>query len=124
MWKIELKNRNDALETICFQSSFTSLDKIITFSLSPDDEDYKPVEINFVTKKDKTKKDYFIYAGDLENGSMTITYYNPGIGLSGLKEPLIILENDLYYFKVMFNTNLVAESNTYLLTIEFFVQKK
>jgi hypothetical protein len=124
MWKIELKDRNDALETICFHSSFTSLDKIITFSLAPEDKSYKPVEINFVTKKDKTQKDYFIQAGDLENKSMTITYFNPGIGLSGLKEPMIILENDTYFFKVMFNTNLLAGSNSYLLTIEFFIQKK
>ena len=91
MWKIKLKDRNDLLETIGFQSSFTSLDKIITFSLAPDDIKSKPVQINFVTKKDKNKKNYFIQAGDLEDGSMTITYYNPGIGLSGLKEPLIIL---------------------------------
>lgn len=55
---------------------------------------------------------------------MTITYYNPGIGLSGLKEPLIILENDLYFFKVMFNTNVLTDSNSYLLTVEFFIQKK
>ena len=124
MWKIKLKDRNDLLETIGFQSSFTSLDKIITFSLAPDDIKSKPVQINFVTKKDKNKKNYFIQAGDLEDGSMTITYYNPGIGLSGLKEPLIILENDLYFFKVMFNTNVLTDSNSYLLTVEFFIQKK
>lgn len=124
MWEIKLKDRNDLLETIGFQSSFTSLDKIITFSLAPDDIKSKPVQINFVTKKDKNKKNYFIQAGDLEDGSMTITYYNPGIGLSGLKEPLIILENDLYFFKVMFNTNVLTDSNSYLLTVEFFIQKK
>ena len=123
MWKIKLKDRNDLLETIGFQSSFTSLDKIITFSLAPDDIKSKPVQINFVTKKDKNKKNYFIQAGDLEDGSMTITYYNPGIGLSGLKEPLIILENDLYFFKVMFNTNVLTDSNSYLLTVEFFIKK-
>ena len=124
MQEIKLKDRNDLLETIGFQSSFTSLDKIITFSLAPDDIKSKPVQINFVTKKDKNKKNYFIQAGDLEDGSMTITYYNPGIGLSGLKEPLIILENDLYFFKVMFNTNVLTDSNSYLLTVEFFIQKK
>ena len=124
MWEIKLKDRNDLLETIGFQSSFTSLDKIITFSLAPDDIKSKPVQINFVTKKDKNKKNYFIQAGDLVDGSMTITYYNPGIGLSGLKEPLIILENDLYFFKVMFDTNVLTDSNSYLLTVEFFIQKK
>ena len=124
MQEIKLKDRNDLLETIGFQSSFTSLDKIITFSLAPDDIKSKPVQINFVTKKDKNKKNYFIQAGDLEDGSMTITYYNPGIGLSGLKEPLIILENDLYFFKVMFDTNVLTDSNSYLLTVEFFIQKK
>jgi hypothetical protein len=124
MWKIKLADRNDSLETISFHSSFTSLNKIVTFSLAPDDDSQKPVEINFITKKDKNQKDYFIQPSTLENNSMTITYFNPAIGLSGLKEPMIILENDLYFFKVMFNTNLLANSDSYLLTIEFFIQKK
>lgn len=124
MWKIELIDRSDELETICFHSSFTSLEKIITFSLAPKDMSYKPVEIKFVTKKDINKNECFIQTGELLNDKMTITYFNPAIGLSGLKEPIIILENDLFFFKVMFNTNLLPKSNSYLLTIEFFIQKK
>jgi hypothetical protein len=124
MWKIELASRNDSLETISFYSSFTALNKVLTFSLAPEDNSYKPIEISFVTKKDKSQKDFSIQAGDFIDNKMTITYFNPGIGLSGLKEPMIILENDTNFFKVMFNTNLLKESDSYLLTIEFFIQNK
>jgi hypothetical protein len=124
MWKIELANRNDSLETISFYSSFTALNKVLTFSLAPEDNSYKPIEISFVTKKDKSQKDFSVQAGDFIDNKITITYFNPGIGLSGLKEPMIILENDTNFFKVMFNTNLLKESDSYLLTIEFFIQNK
>jgi hypothetical protein len=124
MWKIKLANRNDSLETISFYSSFTGLNKVLTFSLEPEDQAHHPIEISFVTKKDKNEKNYFIQTGDLIDRNMTITFFNPGIGLSGLKEPMIILENETYFFKVMFNTNLLKDSDSYLLTIEFFIQNK
>jgi hypothetical protein len=124
MWEIELNKRNDSLKTISFHSTYTSLNNIVTFSLAPEDKSSNPIEINFITKNDKNEKKYFIQPSPLENNSMTITYFNPSVGLSGLKEPMIILENETHFFKVMFNTNLVNESNTYLLTIEFFIQNK
>jgi hypothetical protein len=77
-----------------------------------------------VSKKDTTKKDYYIEISDLVEKKITVTYYNPGIGLSGLKEPMIILENDTYFFKVIFNTNVLNNSDTYQLSIEFFIENK
>lgn len=124
MWNIELTDRNDSLETLNFHSSFTSLNKTLSYKLSPSGNRADNIEINFITKKDKDKKEVFIEASGLVDKKMTIIYYNPGIGVSGLIEPLIILENEDSFFKVMFNTTLLNNSETYLLSIEFFIQKK
>jgi len=124
MWEIEQTKRNDSLETIKFHSTFISIDKIISYKLYPKDKSIEGVEINFVTTRDKEKKQFFIELGDLNNGQLTITYYNPGIGQSGLREPMTILENDLYFFKIMFNTNFLNNSDTYQLSIEFFIENK
>lgn len=124
MWKIELSKRDDALKTLMFNSTFTKLDQVVTYKLAPEKEIIDGVEIGFVSRKDTTKKDYYIEISDLVEKKITITYYNPGIGLSGLKEPMIILENDTYFFKVIFNTNALNNSDTYQLSIEFFIENK
>lgn len=124
MWKIKLSGRNDSLETIGNYSTFTSLNKVLSFEMNAEEEEYAPVEVNFVSKRDDEKKNFYIETSKMIDRSITVTYFNPGIGSSGLTEPLIILENDIYYFKVMFNTNMVNNSETYRLSIEFFVQKK
>ncbi len=123
MWKIKLENRDDGLKTLLHANTFTSLNKILTFHLSYN-EDAKPVEINFISKRDKDKKNYATEISDFVDKKTTITYYNPGIGSSGLTEPMIILQNDDYYFKAMYLLNMVNNSDTYELSIEFFIQKK
>lgn len=124
MWKIELSKRDDALTTLLFHSTFTKLDQILTYELAPQSEVIDGVEIKFVSKKDISKKDYYIEISDLIDKQIIITYYNPGIGLSGLKQPMIILENDMYFFKVIFNTNVLNNSDTYQLSVEFFIENK
>lgn len=124
MWEIELSKRDDALTTLLFHSTFTKLNQILTYKLAPQSEVIDGVEIKFVSKKDTNKKDYYIEISDLIDKQITVTYYNPGIGLSGLKQPMIILENDTYFFKLIFNTNALNNSDTYQLSIEFFIENK
>lgn len=123
MWKIKLENRDDGLKTLLHYNTFASLNKVLSFQLS-NSEEGKPVEINFVVKRAKDKKDFAVDIGDFVNNSTTLTYYNPSIGTSGLTEPIIILQNEIYYFKVMYNLTMLNNSDTYELSIEFFIQKR
>ncbi|MGZ2368603.1 DUF6864 domain-containing function [Ancylomarina sp. YFZ004] len=124
MWTIKRTKRDDSKKVLLSESTFCSLDQVLSFELSIDDNTHVPIEINFIVKKDKQQKKFLTHSSELTNRELTITYYNPGTGSSGPLKPLTILENDLYYFKVIHQTTMTANSETYLLTIEFFIQNK
>jgi hypothetical protein len=122
MWNIKAHSRNDGLTTLLHYNTYIEYDKSITFELSPTNGEYPPILVNFSIRKDPSKSNFLTEKSELVNRTCTLTYYNPGKGSSGLLEPFPILANDVYVFKVMFQTILLNDANFLQLSIEFFIE--
>ena len=124
MLTAKLKATNDRFQTLIKGTDFGTLNYPITVEIAWVDNKFPPIDFKIWILNDPLKKRLEIDISQLENRILNFYFYNPSFGTSGLTSPSTLLENNLYYIKFIFHTELLNYSDTFRITYEIFIEHK